>query len=633
MSAIAGIWTRGTSLPALALCEQLLDAQAAFGPHHRASAAAEGIALGRCLYRTLPEDRFDRQPLSRADTLLVADLRIDNREELLATLELGDGAELADSEILLRGWSRWREGLLERLLGDFAFAVWEPSRQRLILVRDPMGERPLHFSQAGGAFAFASLSTPLAGLPGMSGGADRDAIADFVADLPRRGPRSYHRDVWRVEPGHLVIADRGGVRARRWWDPRGPEISLPGAADYGEALRAEIDAAVRRRLRRAAGAVGSHLSGGLDSGAVAASAGLLLEARGERLQAFTSAPRAAFDGPAPSGYVADESAAAAAVAALHPNIDHHIVRPPARESPLPLLDRDHLLAGQPVGNVMNNLWWSRIAEEARDRGVTVMLTGEAGNFALSAGLGLDDLADLLRRGALARWLGESRALVSSGRYRWKNVLNASFGPALPPRAYRALRRLAGDYADPGEDLRLVAPARKAAVAARAATGGWDVAPSADSRERRWRMLTMIDPGNFRKRSLALWGIEERDPTADARLVRFCFSLPPEARLAHGVRRPALRAALDWRLPATALDHPVRGFQAADWHERIDAERVRSAFRPHAEAAADIVDAEALEAAARSWPTGNFADRAQIYFYRGKCLRALAAAHFVAASGT
>lgn len=564
---------------------------------------------------------------------LVADLRIDNRDELLAALGLGGGGELADSELLLRGWSRWREGLLERLLGDFAFAVWEEARGRLILVRDPLGERPLHYCEAGGAFAFASLGMPLARLPGMVGGVDPEMLADFVGDLPRRGPGSYHRGVQRVEPGHVLVADRGGVRTRRWWDPRGAEIRLPGAVAYGEALRQEIDAAVRRRLRRAAGAVGSHLSAGLDSGAVAASAALLLGARGERLRAFTSAPRAGFDGPAPNGYVADESRAAAAAAALHPNIDHHVVRPPARESPLPLLDRDHPLAGQPVGNAMNNLWWSRIAEEARAHGVTVMLTGEAGNFALSAGLALDDLADLLRRGALARWLGESRALVSSGRYGWKNVLNASLGPALPPRAYRALRRLAGDYADPGEDLRLVAPARKAAVAARAATGGWDVAPSANSRARRWRMLTMIDPGNFRKRSLVLWGIEERDPTADARLVRFCFSLPPEARLAQGVRRPALRAALDGRLPAAALSHPVRGFQAADWHERIDGARVRAAFRPHADAAADIVDAEALEAAARSWPTRNFADRAQIYFYRGKCLRALAAAHFAAANGS
>lgn len=619
-------------MPPLFLCEQLLDAQARFGPHGRDARAAGSVAFGRCLYRLLPEDELDRQPLAADGLLLVADLRIDNRAELAAELGLRVDDGLADSALLLRGWQRWRLKLLDRLLGDFAFAVWEEAEERLILARDPLGERPLHYCETEGIFAFASMSGPLASLPAMPGGVEPDALADFVGDLPRRGPLSYHRGVRRLEPGHVLIADRSGVRSERWWDPRGPEIRLPDLDQYGLALREQIDAAVGRRLRRAAGAVGSHLSGGMDSGAVASAAALLLGGRGERLQAFTSGPRTGFTGPAPTGYVADESDAAAAIASLYPNIDHHMVRPAPRLSPLPRLSIDHPISGQPVGHVMNNLRWAAVAEQARDRGVSVLLTGEAGNFTLSAGLALDSLPDLLRLGRYGRWLGEARALAASG-YRWRSILNASFGPALPASAYVFLRRALGSYVHAGEDLRLVAPGRRPGVEARAAKGGWEVAPAADSRERRWRMLQLVDPGAFRKRSLALWGIEERDPTADAQLVRFCFSLPPEALLSDGVRRPALRAALRGRLPQALIDRPVRGFQSADWHERVDGASLAAFVAPFREDAADFVDFDALDAAIRAWPTEGFAQRELIYFYGSRCLRAASAAQFAAAAHT
>jgi asparagine synthase (glutamine-hydrolysing) len=632
VSAVAGVWSRGGTLPPLALCDLLLEAQARLGSDDTSSRQSGPVAFGRRLHQMLAEDRFDRQPLQIASEglLLVADVRIDNRSELLAALDLPHSAPLADSEILLRGWSRWRSGLLDRLLGDFAFAVWDGEAETLTLARDPLGERPLHYCEAPGLFAFATASAALTMLPGMAGGADPDALADFVADLPRRGPRSFHRGVKRVEPGHIVVADRAGTRTLRWWDPRGPEIRLPRPADYGEALRNEIDGAVRRRLRRARGEVGSHLSAGLDSGAVTSAAASILADRGERLHAFTSAPRSGFDGRAPTGYVSDESDVAARVAVLYPNLDHVVVRPPPGLSPLPLLARDHALAGQPIGHVVNNLWWSAINESAQARGVSVMLTGEAGNFTLSAGLALDDLADMLRRGWVRKWLLEARALAGQG-YGWKTILNASFGGYLPPRFYSAFRRLLGNYVEAGEDLGFVAAGRKAGVATRGAGAGWEVRPSPDSKGRRWRMLQLVDPGNYRKRSLAAWGIEERDPTADARLVRFCFSLPPEALLDGGVRRPALRAALAGRLPAASLDSPIRGFQGADWHERIGGEALRAFVAPFSAAASDVVDFAALEAAARNWPTGDFHDRANIYFFDGKCLRAAAAAHFLAAN--
>jgi len=389
---------------------------------------------------------------------------------------------------------------------------------------------------------------------------------------------------------------------------------------------------VKARLRRASGAIGSHLSSGFDSSGVTASAAVSLGEKGETLVAFTSAPRKGFDAPVPEGRIADESAVAAATVKLHPNIDHVVVRP-NRVSPLSLLSHDHRDAGQPVGHVCNNLWVSAINEQARERGVTVMLTGEAGNFTISAGLALDQLPDFIRHRRLVTWARESRLLVR-GDYGWKNILHASLAPWIPERLYLRLRGLERGFTTGVEDLRFVAPEWRAEMAAQSQHAGWDILPPRNSKDRRWKLLQSFDSGNFRKRSLARWGIEERDPTMDRRLVEFCFSLPAEAYLRNGIRRPAMRHALEGRIPAAVMEQKLRGYQMADWYEQVSGEGVRNFIRGvDADGAGDIVDLPAVRSAADRWPTGNWHHRPTIYLFRTKLLRALSASHFINSAGT
>ncbi len=608
----------------------MLEAQTAYGPHDLALTELGPVAAGRCLYRLLPEDRFDRQPLigESGRFLLVADIRIDNRGELAGALDIGTAAlsAMSDAAILLAGWVRWGEDVLQRVHGDFAFALWDGKEESLTLARDATGECPLHFHAGDGFFAFASMAPALASLPEVGRAIDEERLAQFVGDMPPRGPRSFYNGILRVEPGHCVKVTGQGYRSCRYWDPRGRALRLPRLDDYAEALAEQLDRAVSVRLRRASGNVGSQLSSGLDSNAVTSAAAPALARSGEPLFAFTAAPRLGFTDPVPAGRLADESPIAAETAALHPNIDHVVIRPTG-ESPLALLDSRPLLAGQPVGHVCNNLWWSDISEAARERGVSVLLTGEVGNLTLSAGAGLASLADLIRIGKLSRWWQESRALTR-GEYGWANVLNASLGPWLPRRSHAWLRAIAkGRADDKTSDTEFVGASWKGRISEQLKEWDWDDQPQRDSRDRRWAMLQMADPGGFRKRSLALWGIAERDATADRRLIEFCFSLPPEALLSDGVRQPALRHALAGRVAPAVLEARLRGYQAADWYEHIDPEEVRAIA---ASGSDGVIDFEAIRAAADSWPKGGWDQRANLYRYRTRLLRALAAARFSAA---
>lgn len=583
--------------------------------------------MGRCLYRLLPEDGFDRQPATSGDGrfLLAADLRIDNRDELISGLAIGtsDGSSLSDSALLLRGCLAWGRGILARMTGDFAFALWDGREHTLLLARDTAGERPLHYREADGFFAYATMAPPLARLPGTRYDVDEERLAAFVADLPHGGRRSFFAGVRALEPGHFALVTRGRIAVERYWEPSRRSLHFARREDYGEALREQLDAAVSRRLRRARGLVGSQLSSGLDSSAVTASAALALASRGERLLAFTSAPREGFDGPVVAGRIGDESLIAAETARLYPNIDHHIVRP-AGLSALKLAETSQRLSGQPVGHVCNNVWWQGIDRRATEAGVSVMLTGEAGNFTISAGLGVDTLGDLARAGSWRRWWSEARALDRRGEFSWPQMLNASFGSRLPESVYARLRGRR-----PQSPL-FVAAAWRERMRRQLGTAGWETRPPVDSAARRWKMLRMADPGNFRKRSLAEWGVEERDPTNDRRLVEFCFSLPSEALLDEGERRPALRRALEGRVPGAVLDQRLRGQQMPDWYEQIGSDEVQAFARAQGESglAASVVDLDAVDRAARSWPASGWEERPIIYMYRMHLLRALAAASFI-----
>ena len=168
MTAVAAIWHFDRDRDARDSCARMLSALQPYGIHHKGMWAEGAIALGRTLYRTLPEDRYDRQPLQVADgsAVLVADLRLDNRSELIADLGLGgSAATMADSDILARAWEAWGEACVPRLIGDFAFIVWDARRDLLFGARDPLGRRPLFYHHARGFAAVSSMPKGLLALP------------------------------------------------------------------------------------------------------------------------------------------------------------------------------------------------------------------------------------------------------------------------------------------------------------------------------------------------------------------------------------------------------------------------------------------------------------------------------------
>jgi asparagine synthase (glutamine-hydrolysing) len=622
MTAIAG-WVGSPDDDQETLCRAMLEAQRAYGSADVATRDLSGATFGRTLTHHVPEDIFDRQPLTDGERyLLVADIRLDNREELIRDLrgDLAEAADLSDADVLLHAWRRWQERSLDRIVGDFAFALFDTAERRLFLARDPTGQRPLFYARQDDMVAFASMPSGLLACPPLRTVFRFERLASMLVGLPDPGEGTYFEGICRVLPGHLAIITSQSAVQKVHWTPSNDHLRLSDE-EFVQAYEDVLDTAVRSRLRREAGHVGVQLSSGYDSNAVAATAARLSD---ERIIALTSAPRLGFSGAVPRGRIADESGLAELTARMH-GMQHLVIRPTT--GVLSHLRSHSRLFQEPDRNVTNMEWWSAILAAGRELGVSTMLTGQFGNVTIHAG-GLPILAEWVRRGEWAQWWSEARAASRRPGVRWRGVLINSFEGWLPFSLVQGLRRaFLGEpkltehsFLRDHWQLRVQAMARQETCAR----------SSGDPYQDRLALIRMSDAGLFRKGALAESGIEERDPTADRRLIDFSFTLPPEQLLHRGVWRPLARRALAGRLPQAVINAPLRGYQGADWFERINPAQAREMLEEIASSASvqELLDLPAIEKAIEAWPAEGQTNERFTTIYRTRLTRALSAGVFL-----
>ncbi|MBW8091371.1 MULTISPECIES: asparagine synthase (glutamine-hydrolyzing) [Streptomyces] len=187
-----------------------------------------------------------------------------NHHELRAELR-GRGHAFrtrSDTEVVLRGYAEWGEGVAEHLHGMFAFAIWDERAQRLVLVRDRLGVKPLFWALVDGGLAFASEPKALFAHPEIRPRVDADGLREAYSLLFNTGPTVWS-GVREVEPGGLLVLDRDRVRERRYWQLEAAPHT-DGREATVERVRELVGTAARSRLE-ADVPLCSLLSGGLDS--------------------------------------------------------------------------------------------------------------------------------------------------------------------------------------------------------------------------------------------------------------------------------------------------------------------------------------------------------------------------------
>jgi asparagine synthase (glutamine-hydrolysing) len=351
MCGIAGYYGYPQSgQPAQRLLGRMIAAIAYRGPDERGFHVERGVGFAHARLSIIGV-ATGQQPMANA----AGDIHITFNGEIFNYLELrteliARGARFrtdSDTEVILAAYEAWGENCVDRFNGDFAFALFDRGRNRLMLARDRMGVRPLFYAWRHGCLYFASEVKALFEAPGVEAEIDPIALDQVFTFWFPLAPRTPFKDVLELPPAHVLMATPGEVTVRPYWRLEYPDAADADAYDtrhqavIAEELRELLLDATRIRLRSDV-PVGAYLSGGLDSSIIAAAVHRIVP---ERLRTFS----VTFDSPEfdesawqlemVRALATDHTAAPCRrsdIGRIFPDVIRHTERPILRTAPAPL---------------------------------------------------------------------------------------------------------------------------------------------------------------------------------------------------------------------------------------------------------------------------------------------------------
>ncbi len=551
------------------LLSSMADAIAHRGPDGRGIYAAPGIGLSH-VRLSIVGLGDGHQPMATDDGNFVIAFNgeIFNYVELREDLEARGGKFRtgSDTEVLLQLYAHFGDGCLDRLNGDFAFAIWDERQRRMLIARDRMGVRPLFYTQRGGAFYFASEAKALLAVPGIEAELDPIALDQIFTLWCPIAPRTVFKGISELEPGAALILQDGRVRTKHYWQLTYPDLAdLRPQEDHREReeeLRSLLLDATRLRMR-ADVPVGSYLSGGLDSSLIAALAAPMAP---DGINTFSVAfETAEHDESMFQRQVAEAlgthhrsiTCGSSAIAEAFPDVIRFSERPVLRTAPTPLFHLSGLV---------------------RQAGMKVVLTGEGADEVFAG-------YDIFRESRVRRFCARQPAS------RIRPHLFRKLYPYLPGLKQQSPEYLAAFFGagkdTPQDPLFSHRPRFRSTAAAKifysndlkARLSGYDAAEDLASRLPpefgRWHPLHQAQylearfllPGYILSsqgdRMAMAHGVEGRFPFLDHRLVEFASSLHPEAKLRGLEEKHILRRVAKDLLPEDVVRRSKQPYRAPD----------------------------------------------------------------------
>ena len=528
-----------------------------------------------------------RQPLVSADGAVAVVFNGELYNFRALRRELADAGHVfltqGDGEVLVHGWKAWGRGLLDRIAGMFAFALWDRDRRELFLARDHLGVKPLYYAWYHGALAFGSELKALRPFPGLPHALDLDALALYLECQYIPAPLTIYRDLRKLPAGHWLSVRDGALTTGEFWRPSYvPKQALPETA-----VLEQLDARLARSVESMLVAdvpLGAFVSGGVDSGVIAA---LATRISGRALDTFNLGFR--------GDDVGSEHEQAARVA-RHVGSRHHCLML-APDEVLPALARWVDVFDEPFGD-QAALPTMLLAEFAR-REVTVVLTGEGADEVFG---GYSNYSKRLAEERVTRVLGARhspfRALARAlpPRLARDRIVKASLEPrsrryATIPNIFDSLLR--GEYFTP--QFSAAASARIADVA----EVRYDECDSPDYLDhllhvdaRLWLpddLLAKVD------RATMAFSLEARVPYLDHAFYGWCARLAPSFKVRGRERKRILKRLAERYLPGDIVHREKQGFMMPldRWLARELAPDIAHALGPGGLARRGLLRPEAL----------------------------------------
>lgn len=481
------------------------------------------VVLGHRRLAIIDPGPASDQPLAAHGVALTFNGEIYNYKEIRAELTSRGHVftSAGDAEVIAAAWRQWGPSCVDFFNGMFAFALWDENRRQLFCARDRFGEKPFLYTVGDGFVAFASEYKPLLSIDGVAAEIDHVRLARFLADPADgldRGAQTLFPAIQQLPPAHVMVVDGDSlaIRQERYWAAKPAALKrIPSPIDAAAAFRDLLADAVRLRLRSDV-AVGSCLSGGLDSSAIVC---LARRELGEKVPYHT------FSGRFP-GTSADEGPYIESVTTATQVIRHDVEPKPTKL--LTELGQFAIANELPVDSASQYAQFC-VFRLARETGVKVLLDGQ----------GADEILGGYEQYFLPYLAGGAAGspLITS---RYGDALNASkpWHSRLPPKLRKILARQLGRGSDLAfglvGDLHL------------------DHRPSATDLHNALRrdsldgfLGTLMRYGD---RNSMAHSVEVRLPFTDHRIFEFVQALPAEYLMGEGETKRLLRLAMAGILP-------------------------------------------------------------------------------------
>lgn len=531
--------------------------------------AEDGVALGHRRLSIIDLSAAGHQPMTnRAGHLtIVYNGELYNFRELRAELEQKGYAfrSTSDTEVLLCAYEAWGARCLNKLIGMFAFAIWDAKNKTLFAARDQLGIKPFYYTCVNGIFAFASELKALLCVPGLERKIDVDAIHSILLFLWIPDPKTIFQNVLKLPAGHSLEYSQGKLTLERYWEiPTAHTDSRPESY-YVEGLREQLQQAVQRQIISDV-PVGAFLSGGVDSSAIV---GLARERNNGAFSTYTikfSAEDSRLEA------MPDDAKYARLIAQRFGTEHHEISIAPNLVDLLPkiLWHLDEPIADPAAINTY------LIAKAAKDSGTTVLLNGMGGDeifagyrkhLASMLAITYRRIPRVLRKALVESFVHFAPVTFSQRGWRtarWAKRFIKSAG-------YDPVNSFIGSYSyyDETEFQQLLAPEfytpRDQTYPLRRHFDYFDQAGELEYLNQMCFVdCKMFLPGlnlMYSDKATMAAGVEGRPPLVDHKVVEFAFSIPAKYKI-HGLQsKYVFKKAMETLLPHEVIYRPKAPFGA------------------------------------------------------------------------
>ena len=588
---------------------RMLNSMRHRGPDGQASFASGPVAFGHARLWSTEESRREHQPLrdDSAQLALVFDGRVDNRAELRDALAT-DGMpprDDTDGELVLRAYQCWGEESPARIIGDFAYVIWDGARKRLFCARDPLGVKPLYYHLDAKRFVCASELQALLLEPEFSTEPNEGMAAEIMCGRVLDPEETLFREILQVVPGNYLAIDSDQVRKRRYWSLNSArEIRYSTDQQYASHFRELFSEAVRCRLRHPGTGIAAQLSGGLDSSSVVSMAASL-----KRGGTADSAPFETFSLISPEPKDSERSYIDAVVSKWELRATMLGPGPFSIPNAIEQTRRFSDIPDFPNDTAITSLY-----QDICDKQYRVMLTGMGGDELFWGHQEFyADAVRGLRVGSIVRRYRDDRrmkALDPDTYSASKKLFRFGVAPVIPKSLKRVARTFVGSANFPvwlNPDF-----VRRTDLVARLSGEHWrQRSEPLKPHERVLPLGAAFALGKIEQLG-ARYGIEVRHPLYDRRMVEFANAIPDEQRRKGTWQRHVMRQGMTGLLPAAV--HQRVDKASFDWSfsDAIADEEFGRVLESPRIAAAGWIDGRKVRTEWEAFRAGNSEYRTQFF---------------------